>query len=109
MISLKIPKLFHALAKCSKVPFVRDDINLLTSQEWAVIEKDVRSESGKRGNKGTVRSVANQMELKTGEMPTLASAASKLGRSGEKHGFQGNINAIVRTGIARRENAPTFC
>jgi hypothetical protein len=49
------------------------------------------------------------MKLKTGKMPTLASATSKLGRSGGKRGFQGNIDAIVRTGIARRENAPTFC
>ncbi len=50
MISLKIPipKLFLALAKSSKAPFVRDDIKLLTSQEWAVIEKDVRSENGRR-------------------------------------------------------------
>jgi hypothetical protein len=49
------------------------------------------------------------MKLKTGEMPTLAAAASELGRSGGKRGFQGNIDAIVRTGIARRKNAPTFC
>jgi len=84
MISLKIPKLFHALAKCSKVPFVRDDINLLTSQEWAVIEKDVRSESGKRGNKGTVRSVANQMELKTGKKATLKEVATELGSRGNR-------------------------
>ena len=56
---------------------------------------------GRRGNQGAFSSVANQMELKTGEMPTLAAAASKLGRN------QGDINAIVRTGIARRD-APTF-
>jgi hypothetical protein len=62
MISLKIPKLFLALAKSSKAPFVRDDIKLLTSQEWAVIEKDVRSENGRRDNQGTVSSVANQMK-----------------------------------------------
>ncbi len=48
MISLKIPELFLTLAKSSKAPFVRDDIKLLTSQDWAVIEKDVCSESGKR-------------------------------------------------------------
>jgi hypothetical protein len=68
MISLKspIPKLFLALAKSSKAPFVRDDIKLLTSQEWAVIEKDVRSENGRRGNQGAVRSIANQMKEKTG-------------------------------------------
>jgi hypothetical protein len=78
MISLKIPKLFHALAKSSKAPFVRDDIELLTSQEWAVIKKDVRSENGRRANQGTVRSFANQMELKTGVMPSLEAAASKM-------------------------------
>ena len=66
MISLKIPNLFHALAKSSKAPFVRDDIKLLTSQEWAVIEKDVRSENGRRGNQGAVRSIANQMMRKLG-------------------------------------------
>jgi hypothetical protein len=59
MISLKTPNLFHALAKSSKAPFVRDDINLLTSQEWAVIEKDVRSENGRRAIQGTHSSVAN--------------------------------------------------
>jgi hypothetical protein len=79
MISLKHPNLFHALAKCCKAPFVRDDIELLTSQEWAVIEKDVRSENGRRANQSAVRSVANQMELETGEMPSLAAAASELG------------------------------
>ena len=79
MISLKIPNLFHALAKSSKAPFVRDDIKLLTSQEWAVIEKDVRLENGRRGNEGAVSSVANQMELETGEKPTLKEVASKLG------------------------------
>ena len=78
MISLNIPKLFHALAKSSKAPFVRDDIELLTSQEWAVIKKDVRSENGRRANQGTVRSFANQMELKTGVMPSLEAAASKM-------------------------------
>ena len=54
MISRKIPDLYHTLAKNSKVPFVRDNIKLLTSQEWAVIEKEVRSEHGKRGNQGTL-------------------------------------------------------
>ena len=79
MISLKIPipKLF-LLAKSSKAPFVRDDIKLLTSQKWDVIEKDVRSENGRRGNQGAVRSVANQMELKTGEVPTLVAAAYEM-------------------------------
>ena len=57
MISLKIPKLFLALAKSSKAPFVRDDIKLLTSQEWAVIEKDVRSENGRRGNQGALEAI----------------------------------------------------
>jgi hypothetical protein len=84
MISLKTPNLFHALAKSSKAPFVRYDIKLLSSQEWAVIEKDVRSESGSRGNKGAVRSVANQMELETGVMPTLKEAASEQGSRGNE-------------------------
>jgi hypothetical protein len=44
MISPKILELFLTLAKSSKAPFVRDDIKLLTSQEWAVTEKEVRSE-----------------------------------------------------------------
>ena len=79
MISFKTPNLFLALAKSSKAPFVRDDIKLLNSQEWAVIEKEVRSENGRRANQGAVSSVANQMELETGEMPTLKKAASKLG------------------------------
>ena len=79
MISLKIPKLFHALAKSSKAPFVHDNIKLLNSQEWAVIEKEARSENGRRANQGAVSSVANQMELETGEMPTLKKAASELG------------------------------
>ena len=98
MISPKIPELFLTLAKSSKVPFVRDNIKILTSQEWAVIEKEVRSENGKngyeaavrsiavqmelktgQGNQGAVRSVAKQMELKTGEMPSLEAAASEMG------------------------------
>ncbi len=57
------------------------------------------SELGRRGNQGSVRSITNQMKLKTREMPTLAAAASKLGRRGGKCGFQGNIDAIVRTEI----------
>ena len=35
---------------------------------------------GFSGHQGEVRSVANHMELKTGEMPTLAASASELGR-----------------------------
>ena len=35
---------------------------------------------GFSGHQGTVSSVANQMELKTGEMPSFEAAASKLGR-----------------------------
>ena len=52
MISLKIPipKLFLALAKSSKAPFVRNNIQLLSSQEWAVVEKEVCSENGRRAN-----------------------------------------------------------
>jgi hypothetical protein len=44
------------------------------------------------------------MESKTGEMPALAAAASELGRRGN----QGVLDAIVRTGIVRKD-APTFC
>jgi hypothetical protein len=33
--------------------------------------KSFRSENGRRGNQVVVRSVANQMELETGVMPTL--------------------------------------
>jgi hypothetical protein len=91
MISLKIPKLFLALAKSSKAPFVRDDIKLLTSQEWAMIEKDVRSENGRRCNEGAVRSVANQMKEKTGVMPTLKAAASELGSRGN----QGAVRSVA--------------
>ena len=91
MISLKIPKLFHALAKSSKAPFVRDDIELLTSQEWAVIEKDVRSENGRRANQGAVCSVADQMELEIGVMPTLKAAASELGSGAN----QGTVRSIA--------------
>ena len=36
------------------------------------------------GHQGTVCSVTNQLELKIGEMPTLAAAASELGRRGMK-------------------------
>ena len=56
------------------------------------------------GHQGAVSSVTNQMKLKTREMPTLAAAASELGR----RAYQGTINAIVATGIAR-EDAPKFC
>ena len=75
----KNPELFLTLAKSSKAPFVRDDIKLLTIQEWALIEKEVRSENGRRMNQCAVRSVANQMKEETGEMPTLDAAASELG------------------------------
>ena len=44
------------------------------------------------------------MKEKTGVLPRLAAAASELGR----RGYQGNIAAIVATGIAC-EDAPTFC
>ena len=44
------------------------------------------------------------MKEKTGLLPTLAAAASKLGRRGN----QGALDAIIATGIAP-ENAPTFC
>ena len=80
MISPKIPKLFLALAKSSKLPFVRNDIKLLNSQEWTVIEMDVRSENCKNCHEFALSSVSNQMKEKTGEMPSLDAAASKLGR-----------------------------
>jgi hypothetical protein len=89
------------------------------------------------GHKGTVRSIANQMELKTGEMPTLVAAASELVRRGNqdavhsaanqmelktgemptlaaaaselgRRGNQGALDAIVETGMDP-EDAPTFC
>jgi hypothetical protein len=100
MISLKIPKLFLALAKSSKAPFVREDIKLLTSQEWAVIEKDVRSESGRRGNQGAVRSVANQMELETGKKPTLKEAAFELSSRGNQAQVRSVANQMeLETGV----------
>jgi hypothetical protein len=74
MISLKIPKLFLALANSSKAPFVHDDIKLLTSQEWAVIEKDVRSENGRRANQGALAAII----LRTGI--ALEEAAGEKGR-----------------------------
>jgi hypothetical protein len=40
---------------------------------------DVRTENVRRANQGTVLSVANQIELETGEKPTLKEVASKLG------------------------------
>ena len=92
MISLKIPELFLTLAKSSKAPFVRDDNKLLTSQEWAVIEKDVRLESGKRAIQGAVRSVANQMELKTGKKATLKEAATEFGSRGN----EGTVRRLTR-------------
>ena len=84
MISRKIPDLYHTLAKNSKVPFVRDNNKLLTSQEWAVIEKEVRSENGRRAIQGAVSSIANQMKEETGVMPTLKAAASELGSRGNE-------------------------
>jgi hypothetical protein len=49
-----------------------------------VIEKDVRSENGSRANQGAVSSVANQMELETGEKPTLKEAAIELASRGKQ-------------------------
>ena len=74
--------MYHTLAKSSKVPFVHDDIILLTSEEWAVIKKEVRSEHGKWSNQYAFSCVATQMKLNTGEMLTLAAVASELGRRG---------------------------
>ena len=68
-----------------------------------MIEKEVRSESGRRGNQGAVKSVANQMKEKSGEMPTLAAAASELGSRGN----QGALEATVRSGLPRKV-APRF-
>jgi hypothetical protein len=100
MISLKIPNLFHALAKSSKAPFVRDDIKLLTSQEWAVIEKEVRSENGRRAIQGAVSSVANQMKEETGVMPTLKAAASELGSRGKEGAVRSVANKMnEETGV----------
>ena len=104
MISLKIPKLFLALAKSSKTPFVRDDITFLTSQEWAVIEKDVRWENGRRGNQGAVRSVANQMKEKTGEMPSLEAAARVMISRGGKAGLGKPKNGYTECYIMEEVN-----
>jgi hypothetical protein len=52
---------------------------------------------GFSGHQGAVRSVANQMKEKNGVLPTLAAAASELGRRGNQ---QGALDAIVATGIA---------
>ena len=51
------------------------------------------------GHQDAVSSVANQIKLKTGEMPTLVAAASKLGR----RAYQGTINTIVQMGIACKD------
>jgi hypothetical protein len=101
MISLKIPipKLFLALAKSSKAPFVRNNIKLPTSQEWAVIEKDVRSENGRRAIQGAVGSIANQMELKTGKKATLKEAATELGSRGNEGAVRSVANQMeLKTG-----------
>ena len=60
-------RMHHTLAKSSKAPFVNDNIKTFSSQEWAVIEKEVHLEHGKRGNQGMVSSIANQMKLNTGD------------------------------------------
>ena len=60
-----------------------------------MIEKDVRSETGRRAKQGAIRSVANQMELKTGEKTSLEVAASELGRtSGRKSVGKPKGNAV---------------
>ena len=51
------------------------------------------------GHQDAVSSVANQIKLKTGEMPTLVAAASELGR----RAYQGTINTIVEMGIACKD------
>jgi hypothetical protein len=51
------PELYHTLAKSSKVSFVRNNIKLLTSQEWAVIKKKVRSEHGRMGYQGNIAAI----------------------------------------------------
>jgi hypothetical protein len=104
MIPLKIPKLYLALANSSKAPFVRNDIKLLTSQEWAVIEKDVRSENGRRGNQGAVCSVTNQMELETGEMPTLKAATFELG----SRAIQGAVRSVANQMELETGEMPTL-
>ena len=60
-----------------------------------MVEKEVRSENGRRAIQGAVRSVAMQMELKTGEMPSLEAVASELGRtSGRKSVAKPKGNAV---------------
>jgi hypothetical protein len=53
--------------------------------------KKAASELGRRGNKGAVRSVADQMKLETGVMPTLKKAASELGRRAN----QGAVRSVA--------------
>jgi hypothetical protein len=63
------------------------------------LKKDVRSESGRRGNQGAVRSVANQMELKTGKKATLKEAATELASRGNKGAVRSVANQMeLKTG-----------
>ena len=59
-----------------------------------MIEKEVHSENGRRAIQGAIRSIAMQMELKTGEMPSLKAATSELGRRGGILGNQGAVSSV---------------
>jgi hypothetical protein len=80
MISLKTPNLFLALAKSSKAP------KLLNSHEWAVIEKDVRSENGRRGNQGALEAIILRtgiaLEMAVGERARRANDNRRIGTRG---------------------------
>ena len=60
-----------------------------------MIEKEVHSENGRRAIQGAIRSIAMQMELKTGEMPSLKATASELGRRGGILGNQGAVSSVA--------------
>jgi hypothetical protein len=55
-------------------------LNFRTIQKWTVIEKEIRSENGRRASQANIRSIANQMKEETGIMPTLDAAASEMSR-----------------------------
>jgi hypothetical protein len=63
------------------------------------------------GHEGAVRSIANQMELETGEMPTLVAAASELGRRGNQGAVRSIANQMeLKTGGCRhwRRRLPSW-
>jgi hypothetical protein len=83
MISLKIPKLFLALAKSSKSTLCPRRHKLRTAQEWAVIEKDVRSKNGRRGIQGALEAIIFRtgiaLEEAAGELSRRAQDNRRIG------------------------------